>query len=286
MPELPEVETTVSGLRAKVLQRTFVNVWTDSAKQVKKPSFEEFKKKIKGKKIKDIYRKGKNIVFDLSEEYSLLIHQKMTGHLLCGEWEKTKKGWKPKNNKAMEDRMNSYIHFMFYLDKGMMALSDLRKFAKIQLWKTEELKSSKELSGLGPDALKVSLDDFKKILKEKKGKIKQVLMKQEVLAGAGNIYSDEALFRAGINPFREPSSLEEKELEKLYTSLQEVLRKAIKLKGESISDYRDVEGKKGDFDRERKVYRREGEECPVCGSKIKRKKIGGRSAHFCPQCQL
>lgn len=283
MPELPEVETTVLGLRKKVLSRTFIDVWTDFEKLIKKPSFKEFKKEIEGKKIKDVCRKGKNIVFELSGGYYLLIHQKMTGHLLYGKWEKKKDEWNPLKKGPMEDKMNSYIHLIFFLDKGMLALSDLRKFAKIKLFKKGGL--DRELKNLGPDALKISFEKFKEIIKSKKGKIKQVLMNQELIAGIGNIYSDEALFRARINPFKESLKLTEKELKDLYNNIREVLKKGIETGGESISDYRNVEGEKGKFDIFRKVYRRKGEECYICKTKIQRKKIGGRSTHFCPNCQ-
>ncbi len=282
MPELPEVETTVLGLRKKVLSRTFVDVWTDFKKLVKEPSFKKFKKEIRGKEIKSVYRRGKNIILVLSSGYYLLVHQKMTGHLLYGRWEKKDK-WVSLKKGPMEDKYNSYIHLIFFLDKGMLALSDLRKFAKVKLLKEEELE--KELEDIGPDALEISFEEFKNIIKEKKGKIKQVLMDQKLIAGIGNIYSDEALFRAGINPFKKASSLKEKELISLYKNIIDVLKKGVKKGGESISDYRNLEGEKGKFDDFRKVYRRKGEKCPQCGEEIKRKKIGSRSTHFCPKCQ-
>ena len=130
-----------------------------------------------------------------------------------------------------------------------------------------------------------TFEKFKEILKGRRGKIKQILMDQEVIAGIGNIYSDEALWRAKVHPFRDVSKLEEKELKIIYKKIREVLKKAIKLRGESISEYRDLEGRKGEFDKIRKVYRRENENCSRCGTKIKRLKMAGRSAHFCPHCQ-
>jgi len=289
MPELPEVETTVRGLNEKVLERTFVDVWTDWPKLVKKPkNFAEFKKEIKNKKIKKVRRRGKNIIFELSDGLSLLIHQKMTGHLICGVWEKRGARWEPKNCGDLRDKVNTYIHLVFFLDNGkMLALSDLRKFAKAELWGTEELRKSKELENLGPEPLEegFTFEKFREALKDKKGKIKQVLMDQSVIAGVGNIYSDEALWRARINPFRLTNKLREDELKRIYNAVKKVLKEGIRLGGESFSDYRNIEGKKGNFDDERKVYRREGEKCPVCGGLIVRKKIGGRSAHFCPSCQ-
>jgi len=286
VPELPEVETTTLELRKKVLKRAFIDVWTDFPKMIKKPkSFEEFKKKIKGKKIQKIWRAGKNIIFDLSDNLSLLIHQKLTGHLLYGKWEFKNGKWQAKEKGPLkDDPMNRFLHLVFLLDNGyQLALSDLRKFAKVELVKTEDLKA--ELKSLGPDPLEISFQEFKKTLLQKRGKIKQVLMNQEVISGVGNIYSDEALFAAKIHPFRDVSELKEDELKRLYQSLRNILKKAIEVKGESISDYRTLTGERGGFDKLRKVYRREGEKCLRCGTVIQRVKVGGRSAHFCPKCQ-
>lgn len=299
MPELPEVETTVKDLNKKVLLRTFIDVWTDFKKmirlrppgfgrQVKKPDFEDFKKELIGKTIEKIRRRGKNILFELSEGKTLLIHQKLTGHLLYGIWEREKDKWRAKTPGFLQEKVNTYIHLIFFLDNGeMLALSDLRKFAKVELWKSEELKNSKEFKNLGPEPLNsdFNFEKFKKIFKNKKGKIKQVLMNQEVIAGIGNIYSDEILWHAKIHPLREISSLTEQKLRIIYQNIQKVLKEAIKLRGESISDFRDLEGRKGYFDKARKVYQREGEKCSRCGAKIKRIKLAGRSAHFCPHCQ-
>lgn len=289
MPELPEVETIVRDLQKKVLSRTFLDVWTDSSKTIKKPrSFGEFGKLIKGRKIQKIWRRAKNIIFELSGGCSLLIHQKMTGHLLVGIWDLESGAWKSSEKGALEEPVNDYIHLMFWLDNGkMLALSDLRKFAKVELWKTEELKNSKEFKKIGPEPLEKSFNfgKFKKILKKKKGKIKQVLMNQEVIAGIGNIYSDEILWEAKVHPLRDVSKLSDKELGRIYLTTQKILKKAIELRGTSISDFRDTEGRPGFYGKTRKVYQRKGEKCPRCGDIIKRIKVGGRSAHFCPNCQ-
>ncbi len=289
MPELPEVETTVRGLRAKVLSRTFVDVWTDWKKTIKKTTdFEIFKQSVKNKKIEKIWRRGKNIIFELSEGYSLLIHQKLTGHLLYGYWVKRDGNWWSQGNDVLSDRVNNYIHLIFFLDnEKMLALSDLRKFAKVELWKTNELLTSKDFNALGPEILEnnFSLEKFNEALSKKKGRIKEVLMNQSVIAGVGNIYSDEALWRAQVDPFRKTQDLTESELKKIYDSLKNVLQKSIELQGESFSDYRNLDGEKGKFDKVRMVYRKEGEKCSRCGSIIARKKMGSRSAHFCPYCQ-
>ena len=290
MPELPEVETIVRDLKKRVLRRTFVDVWTDFEKMIKKPeSFKEFKKDIKGRKIENIRRRAKNILFDLSGSKILLIHQKMTGHLLLGKWKKEKGKWISQvKGPLKDDPMNRFLHLIFWLDPGiMMVLSDLRKFAKVELWRKEELENSKEFQALGPEPLEefFGLKEFKETLKGKKGKIKKVLMSPTIIAGIGNIYSDEILWKARVHPLKETSFLSEVELKKIYLALKEILPLAISLGGESISDYRRPSGKKGYYDKARKVYRKEGQPCPRCKSKIKRVKIGGRSAHYCPQCQ-
>lgn len=288
MPELPEVETTVRDLKKKVLGRTFLDVWTDFKKLIKKPkNFAEFKKEIIGKKIEKIWRRGKNIIFDLSENCSLLIHQKLTGHLLYGKWELKKGEWKSKPPGPLDDPMNRFLHLIFWLDNNkMLALSDLRKFAKVELLNQKELK--KELISFGPEPLEsdFTFEKFKEVLEnKKKGKIKQVLMDQTVIAGIGNIYADEILFEAKIHPFKDISKLPEEELKEIYQATRKILPKAIELGGESISDFRRISGGRGGFDSLRKVYRREGEKCSRCGAIIKRVKLGGRSAHYCPECQ-
>jgi formamidopyrimidine-DNA glycosylase len=291
MPELPEVETIVRDLSRKVLGRTFLNVWTDFPKLIKKPNkFEEFKKGIKGKKIKNIKRRAKNIIFELSDGYSLLVHQKMTGHLLVGKWNLEKRIWKSEiPGPLREDPMNKFLHLIFWLNNGQqLALSDLRKFAKVELWKTNELENSEGIKNLGPEPLgkDFTFKKFKEALgKKKKGKIKQVLMDQSVISGIGNIYSDEILFEARIHPFQDVSKLSDEKLKNIYKAIKKILPLAIKLGGESISDYRRPSGEKGFYDKARKIYRKEGEECPICNGIIKRVKIGGRSAHFCPKCQ-
>ncbi len=300
MPELPEVETTVKGLNAKVCNRTFVSVWSDWSKLVKKPKdFKDFEREIKNKKIKKIWRRAKNIIFDLSGGYSLLIHQKMTGHMLVGKWVMQDGQWKPEKDGPLNDPYNRFLHLVFYFDnKEMMALSDARKFAKVELWKTNELLNSKEFINLGPEPLEESFtfEEFKKVLLGsppsdpkgaplRRGKVKQVLMVPQIIAGIGNIYASEILWQAKVHPEKSVAKLNTKELKLIYQAIKNVLGKAVKLEGDSFSDYRKPDGNKGNFHAERKVYNREGQECKKCKVKIKRIKFGGRSTFFCPNCQ-
>ncbi|MFH1582322.1 MAG: DNA-formamidopyrimidine glycosylase [bacterium] len=293
MPELPEVETIVRELRdkrARIIGARFLDVWTDNKNMVKKPKdFNVFKQEIKGKKIKNIIRRAKNILFYLSDGKVLLVHQKMTGHFLFSKWKRGNNKWiAVAKGPFSEDPMNRFLHLVFWLDNGkMLALSDLRKFAKAEFWDEKELKESAYFKSLGPEPLEKSFNynSFKKALERKKGKIKQVLLDQTVIAGIGNIYSDEILFTAKIKPTKNIPDLSEKEKKNIYLGIKKILSLAVKLRGESFSDFRRITGEKGFYDKARKVYRKEGEECPVCGEKIQKIKIGGRSAHFCPKCQ-
>ncbi len=306
MPELPEVQTTVNGLNKKVLSRAFVDVWSDWGKLLKKPNFSTqggpasgwnlFKRQIKNKKIIKIYRRAKNIILNLQDDYSLLIHLKMTGHLLVGKWKFENKKWKPVDAKSpLNDPYNRFLHIIFFLNNGeMLALSDARKFAKIELWQTKDLE--KELQKLGPEPLEgdFTFAKFKQALlrqnppslKLRRGKVKQILMIPEIIAGIGNIYSSEILWHAKIHPEKLVQNLNDKELKEIYNAVKKVLTLGVSLGGESFSDYRKVDGTKGDFDDERRVYKREKEICVRCKKeKIKRISIAQRSAFFCPNCQ-
>lgn len=283
MPELPEVETIVRGLEKRVRGRTFLDVWTDSKKLFKNISFEDLRKKIKGKKIKGVGRRGKNILFYLSDDGVLLIHQKISGHLLLGKWSKRGKEWVARGAIPL-DSANRFLRAIFFLSGGPdMALSDLRKFAKIELWKRKDLEE--HLKSLGPEPLELTFKEFKNLFSSKKGKIKQVLTDQSFIAGIGNIYASEILWEARISPLREAEKIKEEELKRLYSAVKKILKKAIKLQGDSFSDFRTVSGEKGRYQDFAKVYQKEGQPCPDCRGKIKRIKQGGRSSFFCPSCQ-
>ena len=267
MPELPEVETTVRELESKIIGRKILRVWTD-AKKLFKPDFSTFKKGVIGRTIEEISRRGKNIIIELDSGKYILVHQKLTGSLLYGA-----------------EIKGPYIHLILFLDKGELALSDLRKFAKVAF--IPDLKAYPDYQKLGPEPLsrEFTLEKFKEILKKSKGKIKKVLMDQTKIVGIGNIYSDEILFEAKISPLRETQKLKTKETKILYLAIKKILKKAIKAKGTSVSDYRRPSGKEGNFQKLIKVYRRTGKSCPRCGTKIQRLKFNGRSSHFCPRCQ-
>ena len=292
MPELPEVETTIRDLNNEVVGLSFVDVWTDSSKMIETPkNFEDFRKEIKGKKIEKVWRRGKNIIFNISNGYFLLIHQRIAGHLLYGRWVllKTENGkkWESEiSGPLSDDPMNKFLHMIFWLSNGyQIALSDSRKFAKINLLTKKELDEKLSSIGLEPLEKSFSLKKFREVLKGKKGKIKQILMDQKVISGIGNIYSDEILWEAMVNPTKKVSDLSDEEIKNIYQAIRTILKKAIKLKGSSIIDFRRITGKKGNFKKAIKVYHRDGEKCFRCGTIIEKMRIGGRTAHFCPKCQ-
>jgi len=289
MPELPEVETIKRGLNRKAKGKKIKKLWTDHAKMVKGLSFSQLEKEIKNAHIIKVTRRAKNLLLELSNGSSLWIHLKMTGHLLL----------KPKNPTSKEieffekDKFNAYIHFIFYFTDGSrLDFSDLRKFGKIKLIKArvnEILKNSSKygLDKIGPEPLlkKFSSQKLQEIISGSNRAIKIVLMDQALIAGIGNIYASEILFSARINPLRRAKTIKWNEIQRLHRSIKKILTKAIKLKGTSVNDYRDLSGEKGNFQKMLKVYQRAGKKCRRCGKVIKRIKQGQRSTFYCPHCQ-
>jgi formamidopyrimidine-DNA glycosylase len=305
MPELPEVETIVKGLNEKLKGRKIIDLWSDWPKYFRRIGGEKsFRKHIIGKKILGFKRRGKNVLIALSDNHLLLVHQKMSGHLLIGRWKKNTgalgekfdenekekwvdQKWIPDPPKgSLLDPMNRFIRLIFFLDnKKMLALSDLRRFAKILCGPIQEIMALPDLHKLGPEPLEIGLATWQKLFAGKRGRLKQVLMDQNFVVGIGNIYADEILWLAKIHPLEKVESLKEKDLKKLFTATQKILKKAIRLRGSSIDDYRDALGRLGTYHLSRYAYQRDGESCSRCGTLIKRIKVGGRGTHFCPKCQ-
>lgn len=281
MPELPEVQTIVSQLEKKLIGKTIKNVWSDWQKAVR-PSFSAFEKTVTGAVISSTRRKGKHIVIDLNSDYSIVIHLKMTGHLLV----KTNEN---RTNEAFKDPFNQFIHHRItFADGTTLEFSDMRKFGWMEAMNTSDVEALASIASLGIDALseKFTLQVFEKIL-EKKSQIKigALLLDQELIAGIGNIYRSESLFDAGILPERPVSDLSASERKKLLVSIKKVLRKAVKLRGMSDGDFRDTDGEEGQYQKELGVYGRNGKPCPKCGTILERIKLGQRTAFYCPSCQ-
>ncbi len=281
MPELPEVETTTRGLRSKIVGLIIKDVWTDLSTKDKRQKeaianpkfFTRFRKEILGKKILSVERRAKNILINISGDKTILAHMKMTGHFLYDDYKK--------------DPMNRFIHFTITFNNSKkLFFSDARKFGKITLLDTKTAHDTKHLNNIGPEPLDKSFD--LKRLKERlnkrpNGKIKTVLMDQSIIAGIGNIYSDEILWRAGVNPERKVSKIKDKELALIFKALKETLAKGIDFGGDSMSDYRNINGLPGKFQLHHEAYRRTGKKCmkKSCKGIILRKVVNGRSSHFC-----
>jgi formamidopyrimidine-DNA glycosylase len=296
MPELPEVHTTATGLQKMLPGLEIIDVWTDYKSHFYKGKeniknevfFKKFRDFCIGKKIISVERRAKNVLIHLSDGQTILIHMKMTGHLLYGKYRKNKKSWQATEPGPLrDDPFNARIHFVITLSNGKhVALSDTRKFAKVTMIETRKMHNSPDLGKLGPEPTdkNFTFDVFKKCIEKKiNGKIKTILMDQSVISGIGNIYSDEILWECSVHPESKPKNITKNILEKMYHSTLKLLSKGIDFGGDSMSDYRNIYGEKGRFQLEHKVYRRVGEKCKKrgCDGEIQRKIIGGRSAHFC-----
>ncbi len=295
MPELPEVEITTRGLRKKVVGLKIKDVWTDLNTKDKRQKdtvasvkyFNFFKKEITNKKILSVERRGKNILVNISGEKTILIHLKMTGHLLYGKYKFVKNKWTPVKKGPLCDPFNRFVHIIFtFSNNHHLAFSDARKFGKITLLDTETAHYSKHLNNIGPEPLikKFTLRKLKKQLSKKpNGKIKTILMNQSIIAGIGNIYSDEILWCISMHPERLVSKIKEIEFKLMLNTIKTILKRGITLGGDSMSDYRNIDGLSGKFQTRHKVYKRTGEKCKKrnCKGVIKRKVLNGRSAHFC-----
>ena len=308
MPELPEVETTARGLRSKVVGHTITDFWCDHARMIRYISIPALRKLVVGRKVVIARRRAKHVLIDLSGGKTLVIHMKMTGHLLYGKYSKitnpkaqnsTKSQiWKAQGEGPLrDDPYNRFVHAIFVLDSPTsprlrgarlcLAFSDMRKFGKIAIHDTHNIHTAKELEGLGPELWEIKAREFVKLMQSKKGRIKQVLMDQLTPAGVGNIYSDEALYLAGIHPLSQTNKLTNDKLLKLFRALVSVTKKSFKTGGDSMSDYRNIDGVGGKFQNYHKVYGRKGLPCRKlnCKGMIERIIVAGRSAHFCPKHQ-
>lgn len=264
MPELPEVETVVRGLRGPLVGRTFTGVTVTWPNSIKTP-VTQLKSRLPGQLIEAITRRGKYLQFHLSRGDTLFIHLKMSGDLLV----------EPASEPA-----HPHVRTIFDLDnKHQLRFKDTRKFGRVYLVDDP----GKVVGKLGPEPLADDFTpaDFKALFQRRTGKLKPLLLNQEFLAGVGNIYADESCFMAKISPRRQVNTLEDEELERLYHAVRTALEAGITYKGASLDQvYRG-----GEFQNHFQVYGRAAEPCLNCGTEIQRIVLGGRSTHYCSQCQ-
>jgi formamidopyrimidine-DNA glycosylase len=270
MPELPEVETIKRDLTILIGSPLKAIIVYDEAYLERNRITPKELKKIEGEKLLQLSRKGKYLFFHFSKNI-FGFHLGLTGSLIL----------LPKENPL--DNFKHKVLSLNFLEMSLL-FSDMRKFGKLFLF-NEEKNFQDFLINIGHDALEIEFSEFKEALRSIRKPIKSALLDQKVISGIGNIYADEILFRAGINPLRPASSLSDEELQKLYQTMKEVLHLAIRLRGSTIKDYVDGLGRAGMFQTKHLVYQKYGKPCPRCGEPIEKIKVVGRTTCYCPQCQ-
>jgi formamidopyrimidine-DNA glycosylase len=263
MPELPEVETVARSLMPH-LQGRVIRSAEFRQLRVLRGDPEETARRLVGRKITGLERRGKFIMMHLGAGGGIFtVHLGMTGKLLIG------------------GVIGKHTHAIVQLDRGVLTYDDPRQFGRLE-WSEGVPRS---VARLGPEPLLVTFEEFWKKLHARKTKIKALLLDQKFLGGVGNIYADEALFRAGIHPLALSSKVGAMRARRLYDAVREVLAEAIESRGSSVSDYVDADGRLGSFQQSHRVYQRHGEPCLVCGRPVRRTLVAQRGTHFCAHCQ-
>ncbi|TSA46278.1 bifunctional DNA-formamidopyrimidine glycosylase/DNA-(apurinic or apyrimidinic site) lyase [bacterium] len=303
MPELPEVETLRKGLAAAAAGKAIagvevrlpkvVSVGHATVSNIRKTTrgvVKKFESMLAHKKILAVRRRAKLLMVDLSGGLVLLVHLKMTGQLIFAKkGERKKVKFFNRGNSPQAILPHKYTHVIFtFTDGSRLYFNDLRQFGYLRLVRDEDIGKVRELQEFGPEPL--SKDFTLRYLLDKSKKrpgisIKQFLMEPKVVAGIGNIYSDEILFEAKLKPTRPVSRVTNQEFGAIYKSIPKVLKKAIKVQGSSVGDFFTVDGSEGKFGKQHKVYGWAGKACYNCGEIIESVKLGGRTSSFCPHCQ-
>jgi formamidopyrimidine-DNA glycosylase len=273
MPELPEVETVVRGLRLVLPGRRIEGVRLGKTDFVDNPAVIE--RDLPGCRITEVQRRGKYIVLPLerkasaAEALTLVIHLGMTGRLAT---------------RPPGDPIVPHTHAFFALDDGReLRFTDPRRFGRIALFSRAEFDAAFER--LGAEPLDVSEAEFRRLLAGRRAMLKALLLNQNFLRGIGNIYADESLWRARLHPAKLGARVSLPEAHRLLEAIRRILREAIQLGGSTISDFANADGLPGEFQIRHRVYDREGKGCFRCASKIRRIIVAGRSSYFCPRCQ-
>ena len=276
MPELPEVETVARGVNARIRGERIREVWFASHREPFKTPPRTQARGLEGRVILEVHRTGKHIVFELgpaeappaNPDAQWIVHLGMTGRLLVT---------------APDAPLAPHTHARLSLAGGQeLRFVDPRRFGRLAF---RDLARDSGFAGPGAEPLSIGAAAFAALFRRRRLAIKPALLNQKLLAGVGNIYADESLFRAGIRPRKAAGRLTRAELERLRLALRQVLKHAIRLGGSSVSDYVNADGARGFFQLEHCVYQRTGEPCRTCRTPIRRIVLGGRSTHFCPVCQ-
>jgi formamidopyrimidine-DNA glycosylase len=308
MPELPEVEHTARQLREEIIGATIHEILVFWERSIGHPDLPDFKAEVADREILSVRRRGKFLILDLSGELLLTIHRRMTGNLLLlpPGWEidtslkasdpftwnikgpfihrHSTDGAKITTDETSSDLLYCRVCFNF-ADGRQLLFTDPRKFGRIELWPSEREQEALKSLGTEPLSADFTFEILATSLADRKNPIKQVLLNQEVIAGLGNIYADEALYYASIHPLRRANSLTPTEVQLLHEGIVSVLTLGIEHGGTSFSEYRDLWGEAGDNYNHVRVYHQQGKPCQRCGTPIERIVVAQRSTHFCPKCQ-
>lgn len=294
MPELPEVETTVRGLRKSVVGKPIAGASSKTHQLFEsKRVMRQVGELLSGDQIEKIERRGKYLVFRLASHRTLIAHMKMSGRFLASvsvpvgrPIDTDKKDGKTEEMKKEKNDLR-HVRLLFEFDDGTrLSYFDVRKFGRVWLFPDTHLEAFFEKRKLAHDALSpLCTEAYLHTQLSRNRGIKSLLLDQTCVAGIGNIYADETLWKAKIHPLRKGSSLTEAEVGRIYQSIGAILKEAIKAGGTSLRDYARPDGSLGYFQSLRRVYQRAGEPCPRCRSKIKRIVVAQRGTHYCPRCQ-
>ena len=288
MPELPEVETVRRGLHELIIGRVVKEVAHDTPKSFPNAAVdvEQF---LTGSTITDVRRRAKVLLIDLSTDYTLVIHLKMTGQLVFRASDVAFGAGHPNDSLIGELPDRSTRVTVTFTDGSHLYFNDQRKFGWARLLPTLEVPNIDFMQKVGPEPLEADFtaEQFRERFKRRaKSPIKAALLDQTVIAGVGNIYADESLWGAKIHPLRKVATITETEFETLYRELRAVMNLAIEKGGSTDKNYVNAEGKRGSYMDFARVFRREGQPCPRCGTTIIKFKAAGRGTHICPQCQV
>lgn len=307
MPELPEVQTVVSELNKRIVDRKIKRVAVNMAKiisvgpqtvsnirDVSQKAVNEFVRLLEGRKFTSVKRRGKMLIFDVDGPLSMLVHLKMTGQFIFEDkvqHKKTGGKYKILNRKTapLVQLPCKFTHVVFHFTDGStLFYNDMRQFGYLRIVKDVDIDKVAEFKNYGPEPLEKSFtfEVFQNSLKNrKKIPIKLALMDTKVVVGIGNIYSDEILYHARVAPDRQVDSLSIKELKAVFNQIKPVLLQGIKYKGSSVGDFVRTDGKWGSMGKHHYVYGRAKQPCLGCGTIIKSQKLGGRTSSFCPKEQ-
>jgi formamidopyrimidine-DNA glycosylase len=298
MPELPEVENLRLGLESKLIGQKILKVKVRKPKLVSgkgtlrtasNKKVKEFEAGLTGETFYKIERRAKNLIFKFKSGKILLVHLKMSGQFVYKGKKDDKKiiGGHPIEISEKE-LPNKHTHVLFELNKGNLYYNDTRMFGYLLFYPTQnhfEKDEHFKLLGLEPTDKNFTAKYLEESLKKKTGKIKAVLMNQEIVTGLGNIYADESLFESKIRPTRKADSLKKEEVSLLYKAIIRIIKRAILVGGSSVATYRLLDESMGNYAREHKVYGKSGEKCPKCSTLLTTTTVQTRTTVFCTSCQ-